>query len=92
MKYCKKPVIVEAIKFNEEIWREEISNGYKRSTTYPMVLLGLVRGLFKPVIETLEGDLQVTDGDFIIEGVEGEHYACKPDIFEKTYEVYEEKE
>lgn len=53
-----------------------------------MVLLGLVRGWIKPVIQTLEGDLQVTDGDFIIEGVEGEYYACKPDIFEKTYGLY----
>ena len=87
MKYRKKPVVVEAIKFDESVWVEEVSKG-ERSKTYPMVLLGLVRGWIKPVIESLEGDLQVTDGDFIIEGVEGEYYACKPDIFEKTYELY----
>lgn len=87
MKYRKKPVVVEAIKFDFIVWAEEISKG-EQSKTYPMVLLGLVRGWIKPVIQTLEGDLQVTDGDFIIEGVEGEYYACKPDIFEKTYGLY----
>lgn len=89
MKYRKKPVVVEVVKFDFTVWSEEISKG-ERSETYPMVSLGLVRWWAVPVIETLEGDLQVTDGDFIIEGVEGEYYACKPDIFEKTYELYSE--
>jgi len=40
-----------------------------------------------PRIETLEGILRVKEGDWIITGVEGERYPCKPDIFEKTYEV-----
>jgi hypothetical protein len=38
------------------------------------------------LIETLEGDHIVSSGDWIITGVKGEHYACKPDIFELTYE------
>lgn len=37
-------------------------------------------------IHTLEGDMKASFGDYIIEGINGEHYACKPDIFEKTYE------
>ena len=37
-------------------------------------------------IATLEGNMQVTPGDYIITGVKGEHYPCKPDIFELTYE------
>lgn len=37
-------------------------------------------------IETLEGNHHVSDGDFVIKGVHGEFYPCKPDIFEKTYE------
>jgi hypothetical protein len=41
-------------------------------------------------ISTLEGDLVVTPGDYIITGVKGEHYPCKPDIFEATYEKVEE--
>ncbi len=38
-------------------------------------------------IRTLEGDLTASDGDWIIQGVEGEFYACKPNIFDKTYEL-----
>lgn len=38
-------------------------------------------------IGTLEGNMQVTKGDYIIKGVNGEFYPCKPDIFEKTYEL-----
>lgn len=37
------------------------------------------------MIDTLEGFLFVNDGDWIVKGVEGEFYPCKPDIFEKTY-------
>ncbi len=40
-------------------------------------------------IHTLEGDHECTKGDFIIKGVNGEFYPCKPDIFEKTYEAAE---
>ena len=40
----------------------------------------------KAVIKTLEGDMRVSPGDWIITGVQGENYPCKPDIFEKTYE------
>ncbi|WP_337405729.1 hypothetical protein [Porcipelethomonas sp.] len=42
----------------------------------------------KPVvIKILEGDMKASIGDFIITGVNGEQYSCKPDIFEKTYEI-----
>jgi hypothetical protein len=41
-------------------------------------------------ISTLEGGYEVTPGDFIITGIKGEHYPCKPDIFEATYEKVEE--
>ncbi|MDD4482678.1 MAG: hypothetical protein PHP18_05620 [Bacilli bacterium] len=40
----------------------------------------------KPYIKTLEGNHIITDGDWIITGVKGERYPCKPDIFEITYE------
>lgn len=42
-------------------------------------------------IETLEGTLAVSSGDWIITGVHGEKYPCKPDIFEKTYELIEDE-
>ena len=41
-------------------------------------------------IHTLEGDHECTKGDYIIKGVAGEFYPCKPEIFEKTYELVEE--
>lgn len=41
------------------------------------------------IIETLEGNHTASPGDFIIRGVKGEYYPCKPDIFEQTYEVVE---
>lgn len=41
-------------------------------------------------IDTLEGGHYVTPGDYIITGIKGEHYPCKPDIFEQTYEKVEE--
>lgn len=43
-----------------------------------------------PGIETLEGTMEISDGDYIIKGVQGEFYPCKPDVFEETYEVVEE--
>ena len=42
-----------------------------------------------PGIRTLEGVMEISDNDYIIKGVDGEIYPCKPDIFEKTYEVIE---
>ena len=41
-------------------------------------------------IHTLEGDMLASEGDYIITGVNGEKYPCKPDIFEKTYELVED--
>lgn len=43
------------------------------------------------IIHTLEGDMKASIGDYIITGVNGEQYPCKPDIFEKTYEPVSEK-
>ena len=42
------------------------------------------------IIHTLEGDMKAEAGDYIITGVEGEQYPCKPDVFNKTYERVEE--
>ena len=43
------------------------------------------------IIHTLEGDMKANVGDYIITGVKGEQYPCKPDIFEQTYEYYNEE-
>lgn len=42
------------------------------------------------IIHTLEGDMKASVGDYIITGVNGEQYPCKPDIFEKTYELVDD--
>ena len=87
MKYRKKPVEIEAIKyvggtafsgvFAEEIpdWLRE---AFKNNTMH-----WVKDELY---IKTLEGDHRVSDGDYVIRGVKGELYPCKPDIFEMTYE------
>jgi hypothetical protein len=46
--------------------------------------------VFVPVIETLEGDMRVSEGDFVITGVKGEIYPCKEEIFNLTYEPVED--
>lgn len=90
MKYRKKPVVIEAVRFDAEKWI------YERHNAYPMVdTRDVEKGTsslgkhftYQPVIHTLEGDMTVSDGDYIIKGVQGEHYPCKPDIFKETYEV-----
>lgn len=53
------------------------------------ILAETLRGKMVPIIKTLEGKLSVSVGDYIIKGVKGEFYPCKPDIFEMTYEVVE---
>lgn len=80
MKFRKKPVVIEAIQFLGN--SEEVEEFVGKLLNY---LIG--KGL---VIPTLEGDMYASYGDWIIRGVNGEYYPCKPDIFEKTYERVEE--
>ena len=80
--YRKKPVVIEAVQWDGKN-QFEIMNFCKSCyfTSY-----GTVKYLF---IDTLEGDMQATVGDYIIKGVEGEFYPCKPKIFELKYEIVE---
>jgi len=89
MKYRKKPIAIEAVQFTEEM--------AKGMTPLPDgVCLGR-RSLGPPpdyflydyrfYVQTLEGSMNVEVGDWIITGIKGERYSCKPDIFEKTYEL-----
>lgn len=84
MKARKKPVEVEFWRFNRVLWEQDAS-------VYPMVSVNspISSPMFRghPVIVTLEGNMIVSDGDYIIKGVNGEFYPCKPDIFEKTYDI-----
>jgi hypothetical protein len=55
------------------------------------VVVEAERAVERMVMHTLEGDMVAEAGDWIITGVKGERYPCKPDIFEKTYEPVEEQ-
>lgn len=76
-KYVKNPIVIEAFRLSDNVWpvwfTEAMDNGEV------VVIDGIVK------ISTLEGDMIVGEGDYIIQGVEGEIYPCKPDIFEKSY-------
>jgi hypothetical protein len=80
--YRKKPVIIEAVQLKDlEV----------RTLMALQNFAGLGNDVFEAVedgvlIDTLEGSMKASVGDFIIKGVNGEFYPCKPDIFEKTYE------
>lgn len=84
-KYHKKPIVVEAEQFhyNKKPWHKAIKEA--RGTT-----LGFMTSDILQYINTLEGCHIVRDGDWIITGIKGEKYPCKPDIFELTYELVEE--
>ena len=79
-RFRKKPVIVDAAQFNGDIHEVE--------------LFALINSQSRPVfdeghyllIDTLEGTHRANIGDWIIKGVKGELYPCKPDIFKETYE------
>jgi len=86
MKYRKLPVVIDA----EQWFPDKPVDGvdvYYAGPNHPTA----PQGTFEfAVIETLEGIHDVTPGDYIITGIKGEKYPCKPDIFEATYERVEE--
>lgn len=85
-KYRKKPVVIEAIKWNGKNADEVFSFMGRKMTSFDDDMLS---DWSQIIIYTLEGDMIASVGDYIIKGVDGEFYPCKPDIFEKTYEVVE---
>ena len=76
--YRKKPVVVEAVQWTGEN-HAEMCEFIDPEALEIIPRIGLV-------IHTLEGDHHASPGDYIIKGVNGEFYPCKPDIFAKTYE------
>lgn len=82
-KYRKKPVVIEAVQWTGEnatemslfIGRSDIGRWYNGTLVLP--------------IETLEGQITANPGDWVIKGVKGEFYPCKPDIFDATYDLVE---
>ena len=98
-KYRKKPVTIEAIQWDgknlvdvsaflcnqtrEEALKKINSSAISRKKWNDIESIVLGNGLD---IDTLEGRMEASIGDYIIKGVNGEFYPCKPDIFAKTYE------
>lgn len=85
MKFRKKPVVIEAFMVGYDVepeWiknRKDVEKGYDSHSDVYM-------------ISTLEGIMRAGFGDYIIKGVKGEIYPCKPDIFEMTYELAADSE
>ena len=89
MRFKKKPVEVEAVKWTGENLREIINfTGWHElaATKWSWEEYEKVVSLHGLKIFTLEGSHSAAVGDWIIKGVHGEFYPCKPDIFDKTYE------
>ena len=78
MNFRKKPVVIQAIQFDGHNFKEIQEFSYLKVDGSHGKQLG---------IYTLEGLMQASPGDWIIKGVAGEVYPCKPDIFEQTYEA-----
>ncbi len=95
MEYRKRPVIIEAVQWTGRNHREIYNFLENKSNEYIEVDgrnfhidHNKVEGGL--IIKTLEGEHLATIDDFIIKGVNGEYYPCKPDIFEKTYDPVED--
>lgn len=77
MNYRKKPVVIQAIQWNGDNDVDVMDFMGSKS---------LIKERGKLVIPTLEGEMQASKHDWIIRGINGEYYPCKPEIFHKTYE------
>lgn len=91
----KKPVVIECIQFNGNSNKMEIEKWMGKELKYEVFSdsayeTGMGAPCFSIFIPTLEGVMRADPYDYIIKGVNGEFYPCKPDIFEKTYDVVEE--
>lgn len=90
MRFRKKPVVIDAMHYDGSFEGAQKVTAWMHSfDTQPDVILdidrrGLVMGLH---IMTLEGRMEVSPGDWVIRGVAGEFYPCKPAIFDQTYEA-----
>lgn len=98
MKYRKKPIVIEAFQMTKETrednrdwprWLHEawnIEEGIEGALSPLLTLEGELCLTRRLTIQTLEGMQLVGWNDYIIQGIQGEIYPCKPDIFEATYE------
>ncbi|NGX08786.1 hypothetical protein [Mycobacteroides franklinii] len=95
-RYRKKPLVIEAMQWRSEDYATEIFEWIEANDGIAY-RDAAVCGACGPngedwshfEIGTLEGDMEISPFDYVILGVGGEFYPCKPDIFEKTYELVE---
>ena len=95
MRYRKKPVVIEAVKLENN--KQSIINaiefvynvGMETSVLGMDFEINKVRSDGGLIINTLEGNMLASFGDYIIKGVQGEFYPCKPGVFAETYELVE---
>ena len=89
MKYRKKPVVIEAVKFSmydeeaDQLLFDTVPHWIECAIGEEILYLDDEHNL---KVYTLEGEHLVSKGDYVIQGIKGELYPCKPDIFEMTYE------
>lgn len=81
-KFRKKPVIIEAVQWNGDY--KSIKKIFPIANATEPTTINYEKS--EIIIHTLEGDMIANIGDWIIKGIKGEIYPCKPDIFEATYE------
>ena len=86
-KYRTKPCEIEAVQWNGDNLDEIIQFANKKNL---MVKFKQNAKAPELKIKTLEGDMEASVNDYIIRGLRGEYYPCKPDVFEKKYELIKE--
>ena len=90
MHYRKKPVVIEAFQVAQHCaWPEWFHEAVTRNEVITQGMGKFAEGPASASIKTLEGVMVANEGDWIVRGVKGELYPCKPDIFAVTYEVAE---
>lgn len=93
MKFRKKPLVVEAFQMTAERhvnnvdWPEWLHAAWQISAPNCNALYRQREGDDSLQLQTLEGQVKITVNDWLIRGVHGELYPCKPDVFEATYEA-----
>lgn len=95
-KYRKKPVVIETVRLLDsyasileciEFMDGKIDFDINHNEERFLDYVGVVQKEKGIIIHTLEGDMKASFGDYIIKGINGEFYPCKPEIFDKTYEI-----
>lgn len=99
MKYKKKPLVIEAVQLKDfklrtikevlEFMGQSVANDFITQEKF-YDYCHYVKSNGGMTISTLEGEMFASLGDYIIKGVHGEFYPCKPDIFDETYDLVSE--